>query len=120
MFSEGEVAEERRRVEDILTAIADIDEFTTGLTFKTFLVDRKALYAVAYCLLIIGEASNHLADGVEARCPGIPWRQIRGTRNRIVHEYRGLDPQVVWDTATNDLAPLRLAMIAERNFLTSC
>ncbi len=117
MYSESAVAEARRRVDDILKAIADIDEFTAGQDFKLFVSDKKAIYAISYCLLDIGEASNHLLAGIELRQPPIPWRQIRATRNRIAHEYRGLDSRVVWDTAVNDLAPLRAAVMAERDWL---
>jgi uncharacterized protein with HEPN domain len=70
--------------------------------------------------MIIGEAAKHLAPGIEERYPDIPWRDVRSMRDRIVHEYGTINPRLVWRIATNDLAPLRLAMMAERDFLTSC
>ncbi|CAA7619229.1 DUF86 domain-containing protein [Magnetospirillum sp. SS-4] len=84
-----------QRVADILDSIAEIDGF-------------------------IGEAAKHLAPGIEDRFPEIPWRDIRSMRDRIMHEYGSINPRLVWRIATTDLAPLRDALTAERDFLTSC
>ena len=82
-------------------------------------MDERVL-AVMHLIMIIGEAAKNLASGIEARCPDIPWRDIRSMRDRIVHEYGTTNPRMVWQVATNDLAPLRIALIAERDYLTSC
>ncbi len=108
------------RVNDILDAIAEIEGFLSGLGEAAFLADRKGVLAVTHLIMIIGEAAKHLAPGIEERCPEIPWRDVRSMRDRIVHEYGTINPRLVWRIAGNDLAPLRLAMITERDVLTSC
>jgi uncharacterized protein with HEPN domain len=105
------------RVEHILVAIDEIEEFTFGVTEAVFLADRLRMHAVTRLIEIIGEAAKHLAPGVEDRQPTVPWRLVRSMRDRIVHEYDRVDPKRVWSVATEDLAPLRAAMQAERHWL---
>lgn len=104
----------------ILSAIAEIEGFILGKDRKVFLSDRKTLLAVTHLVMVIGEASKDLAEGIAERRPDIPWKQVRDMRHRIAHEYLSMDAQLVWDVATNDLAPLRIALLAERDYLTSC
>jgi uncharacterized protein with HEPN domain len=119
-MSSDETERAAQRVNDILASIAEIEGFLSGLGESAFLADRKCVLAVTHLIMIIGEAAKNLAPGVEARHPEIPWRDVRSMRDRIVHEYGTINPRLVWRIATNDLAPLRLAMMAERDFLTSC
>ncbi len=120
MSSAPEMTRFRSRVEDILDAIARIEAFIDRDSKADFLSNGMLVSAVTYQLFIIGEAARHLAPGVEDRCPSIAWREMRGMRNVIAHEYGTVDPGIVWDVATNDLAPLKLALLAERDYLTSC
>lgn len=108
------------RVDDIIDAIDRIEAFIGRTGKSAFLADAVLVSAVTYQLFIIGEAARHLAAGVEERHPLIPWREMRGMRNIIAHEYGAVDSEVVWEVSITDLATLRLAMIAERDFLTSC
>lgn len=119
-MSSDEMERAAQRVNDILDSIAEIEGFLSSLGESTFLSDRKCVLAVTHLIMIIGEAAKHLTPGIEERRPEIPWRDVRSMRDRIVHEYGTINPRLVWRIATNDLAPLRLAMIAERDFLTSC
>ena len=107
-------------VDAALSAIAEIDGFVAGLSLSRFLADRKTTLAVTHLVQIIGEAMKDMTTGIEERQPAIPWRQVRDMRHRIAHEYHSVDFQMIWDVATTDLAPLRLALIAERATLTSC
>ena len=108
------------RVEDILAAISEIEEFVVGCSRAGFVEDRMRVLAVTHLIMIIGEAAKNLAPGIEERQSHLPWRDIRSMRDRIVHEYGSINPRMVWDVATTDLAPLRLALTAERDYLTSC
>lgn len=119
-MSSDETERPTQRVTDILDSIAEIEGFLAGLSESTFLADRKCVLAVTHLIMIIGEAAKHLAPGIETRRPEIPWRDVRSMRDRIVHEYGTINPRLVWRIATNDLSPLHLAMIRERDFLTSC
>ncbi len=103
----------------MLAAIDSIDSVVRAVSREVFTSDLRSVKAVAYDLLVIGEAAKHMAEGIEARQPDIPWRDIRAMRDRLVHEYRELDPDIVWFTANDDLAPLRAALLAEQGWLKS-
>lgn len=60
----------------------------------------------------MGEASTHVPLELRALAPGVPWRQIVGTRNRLAHAYLGIDADTVWDIVCNELPPLRDALKA--------
>jgi uncharacterized protein with HEPN domain len=81
------------------------------MTKETFLEDRKTQQAVIYNILIIGEAAtqifNEYPDFVSAH-PDIPWREMRGIRNRMAHGYYELDLSIIWDTVTTYLDKLSL------------
>jgi uncharacterized protein with HEPN domain len=94
------------RIEDILEAIAEIREFTGGMSFQQFQDDPKTLKAVALDFVVIGEAAAHVPDEVAVAHPEIAWSLMRGIRNRLVHDYFGMDPEILWDTIQNDLPPL--------------
>ena len=96
----------RERIEDILEAIAEIQEFTRAMSFERFRDDPKTLKAVALDFVVIGEAAVHVPDDVAAAHPDIAWSLMRGVRNRLVHDYFGMDPEILWDTIQNDLPPL--------------
>lgn len=101
----------RHRIEDILDAITEIQSFVAGATLQQFRTDAKTLKAVAADLMIIGEAANHVPDHVQEAHTDVPWLAIRAMRNRVVHVYFDIDPDILWDTIQHDLpklvAPLR-------------
>lgn len=80
---------------------------------QTFLGDAKTIDAVARNLEIIGEAVRQLPDGFKSTHPDIPWSQIAGMRNRIVHEYFRLDLEIIWQIVHEDLPDLgsRIAIL---------
>lgn len=94
---------QRFRIQDILDAIRAIQEYTLGMTFQEFKADPKTVDAVIRRLMIIGEAATHLEEGTTNMAPEIQWRQVRGMRNIIVHEYFGVSERIVWDTVREDL-----------------
>ena len=96
----------KERIEDILEAIAEIGRFTAGMDFETFQEDPKTIKAVALDFVVIGEAASHVPDDVADGHPEIAWRLMRGIRNRLVHDYFGMDPEIIWTTLQNDLPPL--------------
>ena len=96
----------QRRIEDILDAIAEIQSFSAGATLEQFKTDAKTLKAVAADLIIIGEAANHIPDDVQDAHKDAPWVLMRAMRNRVVHVYFDVDPDILWDTVHNDLPKL--------------
>lgn len=94
-------------LDDILTAIEKIDRYVAGLDREQFLNDEKSIDAVVRNLEIIGEATRQLPDEFIEQQTHIPWQQMAGLRNRIVHEYFGLDLDIVWEIIQRHLPPLR-------------
>jgi uncharacterized protein with HEPN domain len=83
-------------VDDILEAARKIQKYTHGLTFEKFATDDKTVDAVVRNFEIIGEASIRLPNDFKDIHPEIDWTRIRGFRNRIVHDYFGIDVEIVW------------------------
>ena len=101
----------RLRVEDILDAAGRIDEYIVGLDFARFQADRKTVDAVLRNLEVIGEAAGHLSRA-QAEIPcDIPWADVAGMRNILIHEYFGVDLGIVWQTIAADLPPLRAKLL---------
>ena len=94
------------RISDILGAIDKIARYTANHTRKTFEADDKTVDAVLRNITIIGEATTHVPEEVEARLPTAPWSEMRGMRNIVVHEYFGVDFDILWETVQHDLPPL--------------
>lgn len=97
----------RFRLQDILDAIDRVSSYVEGMTYADFLSDRKTQDAVTRNIEIIGEAARSLPGEFKEKHPDIPWEEIVGMRNVIVHEYFGILPDVVWDVIENELPPLR-------------
>jgi len=97
----------RLLLEDLLLNIEKITEYTSGLSFDNFLEDSKTSDAVIRNFEIIGEAANRLPDEMKEKFPEIDWYRIRGFRNRIVHDYMGIDYQMVWLIKENYLPKLK-------------
>ena len=72
-----------------------------------FLADEKTVDAVVRNLEIIGEASRQLPEEFKSQYPDIPWNKMAGLRNRIVHDYVGIDQEIVWHIIQNELVALR-------------
>lgn len=94
-------------MEDILEAVRKISRYTAGMAKNDFLQDEKTIDAVVRNLEIVGEATRQLPEDFISRHPEVPWRQIAGLRNRIVHEYFGLDLEIIWQVIRYDLPALQ-------------
>jgi uncharacterized protein with HEPN domain len=90
----------------IAEAIAAIEHFTAGGPSE-FFSDLKTQSAVIRQIEIIGEAVKKLSGGLTAAHPHVPWRQIAGTRDRLIHAYFRVDLDSVWSMVTQDLPPLK-------------
>ena len=94
-------------LEDIREAIAKIERYTAGLDQVAFEADEKCIDAVVRNLEIIGEAARQLPEAFTQQHPNIEWRKIAGLRNRVVHDYFGLDLQIIWQIIQSDLPALK-------------
>jgi len=77
--------------------------FVQGMRFEEFIEDEKSQYAVMRALKVISEAARQVPDSVRNSTPEIPWREITGMRNKLMHEYFGASMKVVWRTVQEDL-----------------
>jgi uncharacterized protein with HEPN domain len=90
-------------LEDILTAMNRIAEYIDGFTFIDFKRDYKTVDAVIRNFEIIGEASKNLPAQIKKNYPEVPWEEMYLLRNKVSHEYFGIDYEIIWDIATNYL-----------------
>ena len=77
--------------------------FVSGMNLEDFKIDDKAVYAVIRAFEIIGEAARQIPESVKEENSAIPWREIMGMRNKLTHEYFGVNTKVVWRTVHEDL-----------------
>ena len=95
------------RIEDILEAVERIERYTEGLRYDQWQTDQKTIDAVIRNIEVIGEAAKHVPPDVQKMFPEIPWGKMKGIRNILIHEYFGVDIEVLWKTAMEDLPGLK-------------
>ncbi len=103
---------DQQRLQDILEALDWIAKATTDLTEVQFLANETLCFAIAQRLTVIGEAVARIAPEIMARHHSVPWPDIVGLRNILVHEYFGIHWPLVWQTAV-DHAPVLRLQVAE-------
>ena len=92
---------------DILESIINIKSFLKNIDLPAFQKDIKTQYAVIRALEIIGEASKNIPKEVKENNSWTPWRFMAGMRDKLIHDYFGVDTEVVWNTATEDIIEIR-------------
>jgi uncharacterized protein with HEPN domain len=92
---------------DILDAIKSIQLFVKGMDYESFKDDDKTVSAVIRKFEIIGEAVKQIPENIRKKYTSVPWRDISGMRDRLIHFYFGADTQLVWTTINDNLPELR-------------
>jgi uncharacterized protein with HEPN domain len=85
-------------VEDVVNAMNKAEKFVEGMSYEEFAQDEKTVFAVIRAVEVIGEAVKNIPGDVRKDYPEIPWRGMAGMRNKVIHEYFGVDLKVVWET----------------------
>jgi uncharacterized protein with HEPN domain len=93
-------------LDDILQAIAKIREYTTGLSAEELPQDTRTLDAVVRNLEIIGEAAKSVPETIRLATADVEWKKISGLRDILIHQYFGVDTQIIWDIIQNKLPRL--------------
>jgi uncharacterized protein with HEPN domain len=99
---------DRESVLDIIEAVRKILTYTADVTLTEFLANDEKQDAVLRRILVVGEATKRLSSEFRQRYPEIPWRDIAGIRDIIVHDYNRVDPETIWDVVQNDLPGLMI------------
>lgn len=90
-------------LQDILVAMTRIAEYLEGYDFDQFKKDNKTVDAVIRNFEIIGEASRKIPDHIKENNPDLPWDEMYLLRNKVSHEYFGIDYEIIWDVCINHL-----------------
>ena len=90
----------------MLDAMDKVAQFIRGMAYEQFAQDDRTTFAVVRALEIIGEAAKRVPQPVRESHSEVPWREMAGIRDRLIHEYSSVDLIVVWKTATEDLPNL--------------
>lgn len=98
--------EPRLLLEDVLEAIAKIKGYTRAMNFERFVADEKTVDAVIRNFEIIGEAATQMSGDFKEKTPQVDWYKLVGLRNRIIHEYFGIDHAIIWKIIQENLEAL--------------
>lgn len=100
----------RDYIQDILDAVREIQDFIKGMDFPTFSRDRKTINAVIRSLEVMGEAAKKIPRSLREKYPDIPWKHMSGMRDKLIHEYFGIDIEMLWKVVTEEIPPLESAI----------
>ncbi len=95
---------------DIIEAMKKIEEFVEGLTFEEFQKDDKTSSAVIRKFEILGEATKNISDDVRKKFSEIPWKEMAGMRDKLIHSYFGIDYKLVWSTIKNSIPKVKTVL----------
>lgn len=98
---------DKAHLKDILDAISDIEKFIENLKEDDFYKNKEKQYAVVRALEIIGEATKNVSKELRAEYREIPWKDIAGLRDKLIHGYFGIKLELVWTTIKDKLPPLK-------------
>lgn len=94
-------------IQDIIDSIAESGDFVHGMSYESFTGDKRTVNAVIRSLEVIGEAAKNVPQNMRDRYPDIPWKKMAGMRDKLIHEYFGIDLEIVWQVIANELPPLQ-------------
>ncbi len=97
----------RDYLQDIIDSINDIESFTAGMTFEDIIQDKKTINAVIRSIEVMGEAAKKIPNSIRDKNPSVPWKKMGGMRDKLIHEYFGVDNEILWKTIKYSLPGLK-------------
>lgn len=94
-------------LQDIADSIKEIEEFTKGMSLGDFKKDKKTINAVIRSLEIMGEAAKKIPNDMRKKYPDVPWKEMAGIRDKLIHEYHGVDLEIIWKVVKEELPPVK-------------
>jgi uncharacterized protein with HEPN domain len=94
-------------LKDILEAIDEVETFIDNLTYDEFVKDRKTLNAVVRSIEVIGEATKNIPESLRAKYKELPWREMAGMRDKLIHGYFGIDTETIYEAAKTNIPSLK-------------
>ena len=94
-------------IQDIFESINDIEKFIEGIEFNDFVNDKKTINAVVRSLEVIGEAAKKVPETIRKKYPTLPWKNMAKMRDKLIHEYFGIDVEIVWKVTKDEIPPLK-------------
>lgn len=94
-------------LDHILENIKIIEQFSKDLSKKTLSENVQKQYAIVRAIEIIGEAVRNISDSFKNKYPNIAWKEIVGTRDKLIHHYFGIDQDIVWKIIRDDIPALK-------------
>ena len=102
-------------IRDILDALDKVTIFIQDVDWQAFKNDEKTQFAVVRALEIMGEAAKKVPEPLRHRFPDVPWKNLAGMRDKLIHDYFGISLEVVWRTVNDDIPIIRPALVAMLN-----
>ena len=102
-----ERARDKGRLEDIIEYSANVTMLIEGFSLETLIADKRTYYSVMKNIEVVGEAAYMLTKAFKNSHPEVPWKMIQGMRHVLVHDYATIDDKELFNTAVNDMLPLR-------------
>jgi uncharacterized protein with HEPN domain len=94
-------------IKDIREMVEKIEAFTTGYTYEEFIEDEKTVFAVIRCFEVIGEAVKNVPEKIRGKFSSLPWKRMAGMRDKLIHEYFGVDYETLWNTVRTRIPEIK-------------